>query len=510
MHRAFADPTHPTAGLRVTAVAIFTALAVLLLALAPAAGAQDASPEASPAASPSADGNVLIQSDVETMPNAPMTVRLLRITLEPGASVPMHTHPGLEFDFVESGTLTTRSDGASVVSVGGQVSEATEPQTLTAGDWVHYPDGVGMNLANEGEEPLVMLSAVVLSVGSETQSTITYTEGDPTDDDFAGVSFVVLGDGLIQQFPQGGASISIDELTVGAGQPVPGFPGAALLSKASGTFAFAADEGSVQVTRTDDPKLQPNAIPGQEFTLAENDAAFFPSGYTDIARPDTTDDLGLIRLLIQPTGEFADGPASVTAIQASETTAETQETTGDGIGIGAIVALSEEGVNVRSEASTESEIVDSFSAGTQFEIIGGPEEGEGYTWWQVRGVGDLESVEGWLVTDFMDVIEPATGAQAPDEEPDDEDATPSTDATPAAEGEFAEGDTVTTTVEALNVRSEPSTSSGAIATLDAGTELQIIGGPEEAEDYTWYEVDIPAIGDSGWVVADFIEAAGGE
>ena len=91
MHRAFADPTHPTAGLRVTAVAIFTALAVLLLALAPAAGAQDASPEASPAASPSADGNVLIQYDVETMPNAPMTVRLLRITLEPGASVPMHT-----------------------------------------------------------------------------------------------------------------------------------------------------------------------------------------------------------------------------------------------------------------------------------------------------------------------------------------------------------------------------------------------------------------------------------
>lgn len=506
MHRALADTTHSTAGPRVTAVAIISALAVLLLALAPAAGAQDASPEASPAASPAAEGDVLVQYDVETMPNAPMTVRLLRITLEPGASVPMHTHPGLEFDLVESGTLTTRSDGASIVNIGGEQSETTEPQTLTAGDWVHYPAEVGMNLANEGDEPLVMLSAVVLSVGADTTSTITYTEGEPTDADFEGVSFVVLGDGLIQQFPQGGASVTIDELTVGAGQPVPGFAGAAMLSKSSGTFAFAADTGMVQVTRTATPQLQPNAIPGQEFTLADNDAAFFPAGYDEIARPDSTDDLTLTRLLIQPTGDFAEGPATVTSIQASETAAAPQETTGDGIGIGAIVALSEDGVNVRSEANTDSEIVDSFPAGTQFEIIGGPEEGESYTWWQVRGVGDLESVEGWLVTDFMDVIEPAAGGQAPAAPT----GTPVASGTPVAEGEFSTGDTVTTTVEALNVRSEPSTSGEVVDQVFAGSEMEIVGGPEEAEDFTWYEVEVVDTGSTGWVASDFLEASGGE
>ena len=506
MHRAFADTTHPTAGPRVTAVAIITALAVMLLALVPAAGAQDASPEASPAASPTAGGDVLIQYDVESMPNAPMTVRLLRITLEPGASVPMHTHPGLEFDYVESGTLTTRSDGASVVSVGGEQSETSEPQTLTAGDWVHYPSGVGMNLANEGDEPLVLLSAVVLSVGADTASTITYTEGDPTDTDFEGVSFVVLGDGLIQQFPQGGASVTIDELTVAAGEPVPGFAGAAMLSKASGTFAFAADSGMVQVTRTAEPKLQPNAIPGQEFTLADNDAAFFPAGYDDIARPDSTDELSLIRLLIQPTGELAESPASVTSIQASETATATQETTGDGIGIGAIVALSEDGVNIRSEANTNSEIVDSFPAGTQFEIIGGPEQGESYTWWQVRGVGDLESVEGWLVTDFMDVIEPAAGGQAPSAPT----ATPSASGTPAAEGEFRTGDTVTTTVEALNVRGEPSTNGEVVDQVYPGSAMEIVSGPREAENYSWYEVKVVDTGTTGWVASDFLEASGGQ
>lgn len=514
MLRAFAETTHPTAGVRATTVAIITALAVLMLALAPATGAQEATPEASPAATPAAEGEasgeVLIQYDVDTMPNAPMTVRLLRITLDPGASVPMHTHPGLEFDYVESGTLTTRSDGASIVNVDGQQIETTEPQTLSAGDWVHYPADVGMNLANEGDEPLVLLSAVVLSVGADTQSTITYTEGDPTDADFEGVGFVVLGDGLIQQFPEGGATVTIDELTVEAGQPVPGFDGVAMLSKSSGTFAFAAGEGMVQVTRTASPKLQPNAIPGQEFTLADNDAAFFPAGYEAIERPDSTDAVTLTRLLIEPTSDLAEAPASVTAIQAAETAGVPQETTGDGLGIGAIVALSEEGVNIRSEATTDSEIVDSFPAGTQFEIIGGPEEGESYTWYQVRGVGDLSDVEGWLVTDFMDVIEPATGAQASADGTGESAATPTASGTPAAEGEFAEGDTVTTTVEALNVRSEPSTSGEVVDQVFPGSAMEIIGGPEEAEDFSWYEVEVVDTGVTGWVASDFLEASGGE
>jgi quercetin dioxygenase-like cupin family protein/uncharacterized protein YgiM (DUF1202 family) len=517
MQRAFATDTHPTARPRATIIAVVAALAVLMLAIAPATHAQESTPEAPAAASPAATpaaatdqlGEVLIDYDVAEMPNAPMTVRLLRITLDPGASVPMHTHPGLEFDYVESGTLTTRSDGTSVISVDGQQSETSEPQTLTEGDWVHYPSGVGMNLANEGDEPLVLLSAVILSVGADTQSTITYTEGDPTDADFEGVSFVVLGDGLIQQFPEGGATVIVDELTVAAGQPVPGYDGVAMLSKASGTFAFAAGEGLVQVTRTATPQLQPNAIPGQEFTLADNDAAFFPAGYEAIERPDSTGDLTLTRLLIQPEGELAEAPASVTAIQAAETA--TEQPTGDGLGIGAIVAITEDGVNVRSEATTDSDIVDSFPAGPQFEIIGGPVEGESYTWYEVRGVGDLSDVEGWLVTDFMDVIEPAPGGAGAGEGTGGASAaTPAAAGTPAAEGEFAVGDTVTTTVENLRIRQEPSTEGEAINTLPLGSELEITGGPREAEDYTWYEVKVVSTGATGWVASDFLEAAGGQ
>jgi quercetin dioxygenase-like cupin family protein len=522
MQRAFANSHHLTASPRSTSILIAALVACLMLALSVPARAQEstpatgASPEATPAATPAGAtptaatdqlGTVLMQHQFDQMPNAPMTVRLLRITLEPGAAVPMHNHPGIEFDLVEAGTLTARTDGTMTVNVDGAESETSDPQTLSAGSWAMYPTGTGMSFANEGEEPVVILSAVILSVGADTDSTITYTEGDPTDDDFEGVSFVVLGDGLIQQFPEGGATVIIDQLVVPAGQPVPAYSGVAMLSKASGTFAFAAGEGAVQVTRTATPQLQPNAIPGQEFTLADNDAAFFPAGYASIDRPDSADDLALIRLLIDPAGELTDAPATVAAFQPETATTETQPT-GDGLGVGAIVAISEDGVNVRAEATTESDIVDSFPAGTQFELIGGPVEGEDYTWYQVRGVGDLADVEGWLVTDFMDVIEPAGELATGDQTVTDILAGITEPSTPAAEtapGEIGVGATVVSNVENLRLRPEPSTEGEAITALEIGTELEIIGGPEEAEDFTWYEVEVVADGTTGWVASEFIE-----
>ena len=124
---------------------------------------------------------------------------------------------------------------------------------------------------------------------------------------------------------------------------------------------------------------------------------------------------------------------------------------------------------------------------------------------EVRGVGDLSDIEGWLVSDFMDVIQSAPGGgQAPTATAS---ATPGASGTPVAEGEFAEGDTVTTTVEALNVRSEPSTSGEVVDQVFPGSQMEIIGGPEEAEDFIWYEVEVVDTGSTGWVASDFIEAS---
>ncbi|MBA2759772.1 MAG: SH3 domain-containing protein [Chloroflexia bacterium] len=572
-------PSH--AGARTTSILVAVLLLILSFASTRSVLAQDSTPEtldnqlvdvtdegtpatgATPeaAATPQAAGEdtlgtVLMSYEFEEMPPAPLTVRLLRMTLEPGATVPGHTHPGPEFNYVESGTLTAEVDGTAVVGAEGDEdpTEVTEAQTLDAGEWIMYPAESGMVLANGSEENVVLLSAVIHPVGSDIDSTITYTDGQPTDADFEGVSFVVLGDGLIQQFPAGGATVIVDELVLNDGRSVPGYSGPALLSKAAGVFAISATEGAVQVTSSASPQLQPNAIPGQEFTLADNDAAFFPSGYDAI---DLTEDSGIVgftRLLIQPEGELANGVATVTTIQPDTTeVADTVDVaTGDGLGVGALIALNEDTVNVRAEPTTASDIVDTYPVGTQFELVGGPVEAEDFVWYEVVGVNNLSDVQGWLVTDFMDVIEPATGVatgqddgsagtgdlattddadesvvsalEGLDIDPEDEEADEALSAlggldldaadaeeTPPPVTDLEVGAIVATVDENLRIRAEASASGTVIVAVATGTELEVIGGPEEADGFTWYEVQL--VDDAtvtGWVASNFLEVVEGE
>ncbi|HEV2127190.1 MAG TPA: SH3 domain-containing protein [Thermomicrobiales bacterium] len=523
MQKALATDIDHTISLRAVPIVLVALIIGILLAFAPAAQAQGSTPavDATPAASPevaavgtNALGNVLMSYEFLEMPQVPMTARLLRITLAPGASVPMHTHPGIEFDYVESGTLTAVPNGTMVISVDGEQSQVTESQTLSEGSGVMYPPETGMSLRNEGDEDVVLLSAVLLSVGNDVESTITYTEGEPTDTDFEGVSFVVLGDGLIQQFPDAPATVAVDRLTVDAGAPVPGFSGVAMLSKESGSLAFEATEGAVQVTRTENPQLQPNAIPGQEFELNDNDAAFFPAGYETIQRPDSQDSLTLVRLLVLPEGDLAAEPAVVTALPTEVAATDDGEATnaGDGFGVGAIVALNVDAVNIRAEATTDSEIVDTFPAGTQFEITGNPVEGESYTWYPVQGVGDLSSVEGWLVTDFMDVIDSApegesqTDGDGSSGTQDEAEATPeAASALEAAGGEVEIGATVQVTEDTVRVREEPNAGAFIINTYDTGTEMEVLDGPVQADGFSWYQVEVLETGVVGWTAVDFLE-----
>lgn len=60
-----------------------------------------------------------------------------------------------------------------------------------------------------------------------------------------------------------------------------------------------------------------------------------------------------------------------------------------------------EGVNLRADSSTEAGVVDVLLDGTELTVIGGPIEGETYTWWNVQN----ESVTGWLVEEFLEVAQ---------------------------------------------------------------------------------------------------------
>jgi len=87
-------------------------------------------------------------------------------------------------------------------------------------------------------------------------------------------------------------------------------------------------------------------------------------------------------------------------------------------------------------------------------------------------------------------------------------ATAQQEETPAAPSEtFANGVSVTTNESDVNLRAEASTSAEIIETLPEGTTLTVTGDPVEADGYTWYPVQDPATGNSGFVAANFLRAA---
>lgn len=111
-------------------------------------------------------------------PQAPEhALMLLRITLEPGAEIPAHGHPGAVALTVQSGTFATnftRGSGqitrAAAAGAEAQVEEAATGAdvVLEAGDSLTYNgEEASHTMANGGEEPVVLLIAALLASGEE-------------------------------------------------------------------------------------------------------------------------------------------------------------------------------------------------------------------------------------------------------------------------------------------------------------------------------------------------------
>jgi sortase (surface protein transpeptidase) len=68
------------------------------------------------------------------------------------------------------------------------------------------------------------------------------------------------------------------------------------------------------------------------------------------------------------------------------------------LAVGGTASITESGVNLRASATTGADVVTTLTAGQQVSVIGGPEDADGYTWWQIR----LPSgEEGWIAADFL-------------------------------------------------------------------------------------------------------------
>ena len=88
-------------------------------------------------------------------------------------------------------------------------------------------------------------------------------------------------------------------------------------------------------------------------------------------------------------------------------------------------------------------------------------------------------------------------------------APPTTEPQPASPTQAAaERSRVTGTgTDGLSLRAEPRNSSERLKIIPDGAELELTGDEQEADGRTWRAVRDPSDGSTGWVAAEFLEAA---
>ncbi|MDQ3653822.1 MAG: SH3 domain-containing protein [Chloroflexota bacterium] len=144
-------------------------------------------------------------------------------------------------------------------------------------------------------------------------------------------------------------------------------------------------------------------------------------------------------------------------------------------GIGDIVAVDTDGINLRSEPGLSGARVMVLYADQQATVIDGPRNEDGYNWLKL----DAGSESGWVVA-YLLRREASAG--------------------------LAPGITARVFGGELNLREAPGTGSSVIGALADGAYVDILDGPESADGYDWVRVNSSRFG-SGWCVADFLARA---
>ncbi|MEZ4495905.1 MAG: cupin domain-containing protein [Thermomicrobiales bacterium] len=392
---------------------------------------------------------VPVALEVGELPAAPSFVRLLRITMEPDSQSPLHTHPGPEFNLVESGTVRVLVQGKAYLqraAVDGEVqpvelAPTNEEFVLRRGDLITYVPGTALTFRNSGTVPAIMLAGVVLPAGSQHPPGLVWVGQQPAPEDLAGVTSEVLGDGIATALPTGAVSWTVEQVTLAAGDPLPATTDAVMYSLVSGLFDFTIQSGSVQVSRIAEPGPRPESPTGAAVSLASGDAMFFPNGVSESARADISGEATFYRVTLaagvagDATPEAStstDIAPAVIAIAATEAevpptptaeptaTAEPEETATEEateeptaavpteLGPGVIAVANDTNIRVRDQPGTSTNIINVINTGDRVRITGESQTVDDILWWPIEGVDD-PSIVGWAAADFLDVDENQEG-----------------------------------------------------------------------------------------------------
>lgn len=174
---------------------------------------------------------------------------------------------------------------------------------------------------------------------------------------------------------------------------------------------------------------------------------------------------------------------TATPMPTEEAPAQPTPATEPVMGIGAIarvVNIGDSVLSIRSGAGTDYRVIGSLVEGDEVDVVDGPIDAEGYTWWRVES----DAGTGWCAGEVGDtaMLEPLTAA-VPTETPT---------AAPTPESSLQVGDmamVVNVGSTELSVRSEPGVDQSLATSLPEGAEVELLEGPVGADGYVWWRVE---------------------
>lgn len=150
---------------------------------------------------------------------------------------------------------------------------------------------------------------------------------------------------------------------------------------------------------------------------------------------------------------------------------------------------------VRSQASTDSDVVGSVASGASLSTSGETTGSDGKVWYQVTVGGQT----GYIRSDLVS----ASSSGLTQEEVERENSYTETSAT-VSDTDVTKA---TVTESSVNVRKGPSSTDAKVTGLKAGAVVEVTGEAVGADGKTWYQVN--ADGKSGFIRADLVEASAG-
>ena len=160
------------------------------------------------------------------------------------------------------------------------------------------------------------------------------------------------------------------------------------------------------------------------------------------------------------------------------------------------VTINEDGIRVRSEASTSGTVVVTGSKGTSYEVLETVTGSDGYTWYKVK-ISDSQT--GYVRGDLVKINETGdTTTQA------DTTANTATSLAPTTPTAITETTATIAGTTSVNIRSGAGTGYALVASLPGGTSITLIGEANDNSGNKWYQFKCDSKNVEGYVRSDLI------